>query len=126
MAEGILYSPELVKLISASGKGSRDVLFEMEDGTLKSMSEIQDFHAVKNPLKPELIQDRILTTLFGSRAKKGKQLEVKHLEHFMGLLNLLMDHASETTLKKAGEKFEITIHRGPDTGKKILSELLRE
>ena len=126
MAEGILYDSDLVKLLSATVKENREVLFEMEDGTLKSMSDIKDFHTVKNPLKPELIQDRILTTLFGSDAKKGKSLDAKHLEYFFGLLNLVLDSATEATIKKTGEKFEITIRRGPDTGKKILSELLRE
>lgn len=126
MAEGILYDPDLVRLLSATGKDNREVLFEMEDGSMKSMSEIKDFSSVKNPLKPELIQERILSALFGSRAKKGKQLDVKHLEHFLNLLNQVMDQSSEANIKKAGEKFEITIRRGPDAGKKILSELLRE
>jgi len=126
MADGVLYNPILVKLLSGTENGNQNVIFEMEDGSLKNMTEIKDFHTVKNPLKPELIQDRILLELFGSRAKKGKQLDVKHVEHFLRLLNLLMDHTTETTIKKAGEKFKITIHRGPDTGKKILSEMLRE
>ncbi len=126
MVNGILYNPDLQKLISSVKKGDQNVLFEMEDGSLKNVSEITDFHKVRNPLKPELIRDRILNELFGEQAGKGKSLDKKHVEHFMALLLVVLENSTEATIKKAGEPFEITIKRGSGNGGKILSELLRE
>ena len=126
MANGILYSADLVKLLTGFKEGNQNVLFEMEDGSIKNMAEIKDFHTVKAPLKKDVIHDRILTELFGKNYIKAKTIDVKHLTHVMALLDVILDHTSEQVLKKAAGLYEIHIRRGPEENKKILSELLRE
>jgi len=126
MAEGIMYQPALTKLLSGMQNGTQSVLFEMEDGTMKTLAEVKDFHEVKTALKPEEIADYILTALFGENPKAKTGLKSEHFEAFLALFNVVLENTSASVVKKISGKYKMNISREDAGGGKIASEMLRE
>jgi hypothetical protein len=98
----------------------------MEDGTMRTLAEVKDFHNVKSALQPEEIADYILTTLFGENPKTKVGLKSEHFENFMALFKVVLDHTSPSVIKKISSKYKLNISRKDAGGGKIASEMLRE
>ncbi len=123
---GIIYNPRLMKLLSAFREENQIVLFEMEDGSVKALNEIKDFHKVKTALKPQILKDLLLTELFGSDPLSKSSLKKKHLKTFISLLKLVVDHSNSANLKDIAREYHLQIKLEEDGDGKIASELLRE
>ncbi len=126
MAKGIIYQPVLTKLLSGLQSGNQSVLFEMEDGSMKTLAEVKDFHEVKTALKPEEVVDHILTELFGDHPKTKAGLKREHFESFMALFKVVLDHTSAPVVKSVSGKYKLSISKEDAGGGKIASEMLRE
>ena len=126
MAQGIIYYPTLTKLLTGLQGKNQSVLFEMEDGTMKTISEVKDFHNVKDALKHEDIVELILVELFGDNAKTKEGIKKKHIEAFMALFKVVFDNTPPALVKSVSEEFDLEISKKDATGGKIASELLRE
>lgn len=126
MAQGIIYQPELTKLLTSLQSGNQSVLFKMEDGSMKTLAEVKDFHHVKSALKPEEIADHILTALFGEHPKAKTGLKSEHFENFMALFKVVLDQTSPSVIKKIAGKLNLNITKSDAGGGKIASEMLRE
>jgi len=124
--EGMIYGPVLSKLISSLGENESAVLFEMDDGTLKTYNEVEDFHKVKTALKQDMIKKRILVELFGPYPKAKTFIKEKHFDHFMALCRVVLDDTSASIIKRITSKYNLSIsfHNGNEG--KIASEKLRE
>lgn len=126
MTQGIIYNPTLTKLLTGLQGKNQSVLFEMEDGTMKTISEVKDFHTVKNALKQENIVELILVELFGDNAKTKEGIKKKHFEAFMALFKVVFENTQPALVKSISEEFALEISKKDATGGKIASELLRE
>ena len=126
MTQGIIYNSTLTKLLTGLQGKNQSVLFEMEDGTMKTISEVKDYHNVKNALKHEDIVELILVELFGDNAKTKEGIKKKHIEAFMALFKVVFDNTSPSLVKSVSEEFDLEISKKDATGGKIASELLRE
>jgi len=124
--KGIIYSPRLMKLLEAFHQEEQVLLFEMEDGSIKSLNEVKDFHLVKTALKPQLLKELVLTELFGSDPLSKSNLKKKHLESFISLLKQVVDHSNSADLKNVTKKYHLHVKTEEDGDGKIASELLRE
>ncbi|RLD34016.1 MAG: hypothetical protein DRI73_04545, partial [Bacteroidetes bacterium] len=109
MAQGIIYHPTLVKLLSGLQSKNQSVLFEMEDGSMKTLTEVKDFHNVKSALKPEIIVDHLLLELFGDNPKNKSGLKTKYFESFMALFKVVLDNTAPAVIKSISEKYDLTI-----------------
>ena len=126
MAEGIIYGPVLGKLISGLTQKDQAVLFEMEDGSLKVLNEIEDFHKVKTALEHNIIEAKILKELFGGNSTSRKVLKPTHFENFMALFKVILDHTAPSTIRSVAAKFNLLIDAKDGSNRKISSEKLRE
>ena len=126
MAQGIIYNPALAKLLSGLQSKNQSVLFEMEDGSMKTLAEVKDFHNVKSALKPEVIVDHLLLELFGDKPKSKSGLKTKHFDSFMALFKVVLDNTAPAVIKSVSEKYDLTISKNDAGGGKIASEMLRE
>ena len=126
MAQGIIYQSTLTKLLTGLQSENQSVLFEMDDGSMKTITEVKDFHNVKSALKPELIVDHILVELFGDNPKSKSGLKSKHFEAFMALFKVVLDNTSTSVVKTVSDKFDLIISKNDAGGGKIASEMLRE
>ena len=124
--DGLIYNPRLVKLLKAFSQKDNIVLFEMEDGSIKSLNEVKDFHQVKTALNSQLLRELVLTELFGSDPISKSNLKKKHLESFISLLKLVVDHSNSADLKNVAKKYHLHVKTEEDGDGKIASELLRE
>ena len=109
--KGIIYNPRLMKLLEAFHQEEQVVLFEMEDGSIKSLKEVKDFHQVKTALKPQLLKELVLTELFGSDPLSKSNLKKKHLESFISLLKLVLDHSNSGDLKNVTKKYHLHVKK---------------
>ena len=125
MAEGIIYGPVLGKLISGLTRKYQAVLFEMEDGSMKVLNEIEDFHKVKTALEHDIIEAKILKELFGGNSTSRNVLKPKHFENFMTLVKVVLNHTAPSTIRDVAAKYNLTIDVKGGSGK-IASEKLRE
>ena len=123
---GLIYNPRLMKLLEALREENQNVLFEMEDGSIKALKEVKDIHQVKTALKPELIKELVLSELFGSDSMSKSKLKKKHLESFISLLKVVVDHSNSANLKDIARKYHLYVKAEEDGDGKIASELLRE
>lgn len=123
---GLIYNPRLTKLLKAISQEDQVVLFEMEDGSIKSLDEVKDFHQVKTALKSQLLKDMVLTELFGSDPLSKSKIKKKHLESFMSLVKVVVDHSNTANLKDLARKYHLHVKAEEDGEGKIASELLRE
>jgi len=126
MTEGIIYGPVLSKLISGLNDKEQEVLFEMEDGSLKTLNEVEDFHKVKTTLKHEVIAERILIELFGEYPKIKASLKPKHFDNFMALYKIILNHTPPSIIKRVAAKYNLSITFINGDEDKIASERLRE
>ncbi|MCD6597846.1 MAG: hypothetical protein J7L04_09175 [Bacteroidales bacterium] len=126
MAQGIIYHPTLVKLLSGLKSKNQSVIFKMEDGSLKTLEEVKDFHNVKSALKPEVIVDHLLLELFGDNPKSKSGLKSKHFDAFMALFEVVLDNTAPAVIKSISEKYDLTISKNDEGNGKIASEMLRE
>ncbi len=126
MAQGIIYHPTLVKLLSGLQSKNQSVIFKMEDGSLKTLEEVKDFHNVKSALKPEVIVDHLLLELFGDNPKSKSGLKSKHFDAFMALFEVVLDNTAPAVIKSISEKYDLTISKNDEGNGKIASEMLRE
>ena len=126
MAQGIIYNPTLTKLLTGLQGKNQSVLFEMDDGTMKTISEVKDFQHVKNALKHEDIVKLILAELFGNDSKTKEGLKKRHFEAFMALFKVVFDNTSPAMVKSISEEYDLDISMKNASGGKIASELLRE
>ena len=126
MAQGIIYHPTLVKLLSGLQSKNQSVLFEMEDGSMKTLAEVKDFHNVKSALKPDVIVDHLLLELFGDNPKNKSGLKTKYFESFMALFKVVLDNTAPAVIKSISEKYDLTISKNDEGNGKIASEMLRE
>ncbi|MEA1898576.1 MAG: hypothetical protein U9N53_13030 [Bacteroidota bacterium] len=115
-----------MKLLEALREENQIVLFEMEDGSIKSLDEVKDFHQVKIALKPQLIKELVLTELFGSDPLSKSKLKKKHMDSFISLLKLVVDLSNSADLKNVAKKYHLRLKTEGDGDGKIASELLRE
>ena len=126
MAQGIIYHPTLVKLLSGLQSKNQSVLFEMEDGSMKTLTEVKDFHNVKSALKPEIIVEHLLLELFGEHPKSKSGLKSKHFDAFMALFEVVLDNTPTSVVKTVSDKYNLTISKNDERSGKIASEMLRE
>ncbi len=122
----IIYQSTLTKLLAGLQNENQSVLFEMDDGSLKTIAEVKDFHDVKSALEPEVITERLLVELFGENPTTKSGVKKKHFEAFMALFKVVLDNTSPTIIKSVSEEFDIQISRKDANDGKIASELLRE
>ena len=123
---GLIYNPRLMKLLEALHEEDQNVLFEMEDGSIKSLDEVKDFHQVKTALKPQVLEELVMFELFGSDPLSKSKLKKKHLESFISLLKLVVNHSNPSSLKEITRKYHLHVKAKEDGDGKIASELLRE
>ena len=123
---GLIYDSRLTKLLKALSQEDQVVLFEMEDGSIKSLDEVKDFHQVKTALKPQLLKDLVLTELFGSDPLSKSKLKKIHLDNFLSLVKVVVDHSNTANLKDLARKYHLHVKAEEDGEGKIASELLRE
>ena len=126
MAQGIIYQSTLTKLLTGLQSENQSVLFEMEDGSMKTITEVKDFHNVKSALKPEFIVDHILVELFGDNPKSKSGLKSKHFEAFMALFEVVLDNTPPSVVKTITERYNLNISKKDADDGKIASEMLRE
>ena len=113
-------------IVEALHEENQVVLFEMEDGSIKALNEVKDFHQVKTTIKPRVLEELVLSELFGSNPLSKSRLKKKHLESFMSLVKVVVDHSSSANLKDVAKKYHLQVKTEKDGDGKIASELLRE
>ena len=123
---GLIYNPRLMKLLEALREENQIVLFEMEDGSIKALNEVKDFHQVKTAIKPRVLEELVLSELFGSDPLSKSSLKKKHLDSFISLLKVVVDHSNSANLKDVARKYHLHVKAEEDGDGKIASELLRE
>ena len=123
---GLIYNPRLIKLLEAFDQEEQIVLFEMEDGSIKTLNEVKDFHEVKTALKPQVLEELVLTELFGPDPLSKSKLMKKHLDSFMSLVKVVVDHSNTANLKDLARKYHLHVKAVENEDGKIASELLRE
>jgi hypothetical protein len=122
----IIYQSTITKLLAGLQDENQSVLFEMDDGSLKTISEVKDFHGVKIALETEVVVERILVELFGQNPTTKSGVKKKHFEAFMTLFKVVFDNTTPAVIKSVSEEFDLQISRKDDNEGKIASELLRE
>jgi len=122
----IIYQSTLTKLLEGLQDENQSVLFEMDDGSFKTISEVKNYHAVKTALEPKVIVERILVELFGENPTTKSGLKKKHFEAFMALFKVVFDKTSPAVVKSVSEEYDLQISRKDSNEGKIASELLRE